>query len=63
MFSRSHLLREVGECYFEMDTLISVSSLEVYSDFFCSYRRALLCLSLWHVKDGSFRLKVGRPEH
>lgn len=31
-FSRSHLLRELGECCFEMDILISVYSLEVYTD-------------------------------
>lgn len=36
MFSRSHLLREVGEYCFEMDLLISVSSLEAYTDFVLS---------------------------
>lgn len=34
MFSTSHLLREAGECYFEMGILISVCSLEVYTGFF-----------------------------
>lgn len=33
MFSRSHLLRDIGECCFEMDSLISVCSLEIYTDF------------------------------